>query len=422
MFWQISGVALIGLVAGRAGLGLVDTLQRSRHERRLRRLELEQLETRLQTLRDARRRKAAAPEPWSGFRKFVVKRRVPECGDICSFYLTPHDGRALPDFKPGQYLTFQLKIPGQPKPVTRCYSLSDGINPDYYRVSIKRVPAPKEPAGVPPGLGSNFFHDHVKEGDILDVKAPSGHFCVEPAHDRPMVLIGGGIGVTPMLSIANTLLKRPTTREIWFLYGLRNGKEHIMAEHLRTLARENPNVRLHVCYSQPDPTDREGEDYQHKGRVNTEFLKKVLPSNNYDYFICGPGPMMEDVVNGLREWGVPDTSVFFEAFGPASVKRAAKTTAPFVAAAAKDEPSFDVVFSKSGRTIKWDGAAESLLEFAEAQGITMDSGCRAGNCGSCMVALKSGSVEYLAGHGASADPGTCLACVCKPKGAVVVDA
>lgn len=421
MFWQISGVALIGLAAGQAGLSLVNALRRNRHEKQLRQLELEQLRTRLQTLRDARQRKASAPEPWSGFRKFVVKRRVPECGDICSFYLAPHDARPLPDFKPGQYLTFQLKIPGAPKPVTRCYSLSDGINPEYYRVSIKRVPAPRDPPGLPPGVGSNFFHDHVREGDILDVKAPSGHFCVEPDHERPMVLIGGGIGVTPMLSIANTLLSRPTSREIWFLYGLRNGREHVMAEHLRTLARDNPNLRLHVCYSQPDETDRHGEDYHHRGRVNTDFLKKILPSNNYDFFICGPGPMMEDVTAGLREWGVPDSSVFFEAFGPASVKRAAKpvetTPAQTLAASA-----IEIVFSKSGRTVHWDAGAESLLEFAEAQGIVMDSGCRAGNCGSCMVALKSGAVEYLAGHGADADPGTCLACVCKPRENIVVDA
>lgn len=420
MFWQISGVALVGLVAGRAAYGLVDAVRRGRHEQRLRRLEVDQLETRLQTLRDARQRKAASPEPWSGYRKFVVKRRVPECADICSFYLAPHDGRPLPDFKPGQYLTFQLRIPGAPKPVTRCYSLSDGINPDYYRVSIKRVPAPRDQPGVPPGVGSNFFHDHVQEGDIVDVKAPSGHFCIEPGHDRPVVLIGGGIGVTPMLSIANTVLSRPTSREIWFLYGLRNGKEHIMAEHLRTLAQNNPNVRLHVCYSQPDANDRSGEDYHHQGRVNTEFLKKILPSNNYDFFICGPGPMMEDVVNGLREWGVPDSSVFFEAFGPASVKRT-KTVAPFMVET-KAGPSFDIIFAKSGRTVQWSAAAESLLEFAEEQGVVMDSGCRAGNCGSCMVALKEGEVEYEAGHGASADPGTCLACVCKPKGRIVVDA
>jgi len=422
MFWQISGVALIGLVAGRAGFALADALQRNRYEKSRRELELEQLQIRLEMLRDVRKRKAAAPEPWSGFRKFVVKRRVPECGDICSFYLAPHDGRPLPDFKPGQYLTFQLKVPGAPKPVTRCYSLSDGINPDYYRVSIKRVPAPRDRPEIAPGVGSNFFHDHIKEGDLIDVKAPSGHFCIEPNHERPMVLIGGGIGVTPMLSIANTVLRRPTAREIWFLYGLRNGKELIMAEHLRTLARDNPNFRLHICCSQPDPTDRPGDHYDHQGRVNTEFLKKILPSNNYDFFICGPGPMMEDVTAGLREWGVPDTSVFFEAFGPASVKRAAKPVENLATDAKTAGPAIEVVFSKSGRSVNWNAQSESLLEFAESQGIVMDSGCRAGNCGSCMVALKSGTVEYLAGHGASADPGTCLACVCKPREKIVVDA
>jgi uncharacterized protein len=419
-FWQVSGVALVGLVAGRAALILLDAIKRSKHVQLLRQLELEQHQARLEILRDTRRRKASAVEPWNGFRKFVVSRRAPECGDVCSFYLTPHDGRPLPEFKPGQYLTFQLKVPGAPKPVTRCYSLSDGIRPDYYRVSIKRVPAPRDRPEIPPGVGSNFFHDSIKEGDIIDVKAPSGHFCVEPGHERPMVLIGGGIGVTPMLSIVNTVLGRTTTREIWFLYGVRTANELIMAEHLRALTRDNPNLRLHICCSQPDNSDVHGEHYHHRGRVNTEFLKAILPSNNYDFFICGPGPMMEDITTGLREWGVPDTSVFFEAFGPASVKRAAKPTE--VAAGTPAAPALEVVFSKTGRTTTWTGKHDSLLEFAEAEGIVMDSGCRAGNCGSCMIAIKSGTVDYHVGHGASVERGTCLACVCKPKEKLVVDA
>jgi ferredoxin-NADP reductase len=418
MFWQLAGAVLVGLVTVWMAVVLVGAIRRVRGDARRRKLELAQLETQLEMLRDVRRRRAAAPEPWSGIRKFVVKQRVAECDGVCSFYLAPHDGRPLPEFKPGQYLTFQLKVPGQPKLVTRCYSLSDSPRPDYYRVSIKRV-APAEPgdAGATAGVGSSFFHDQVKEGDILDVKAPAGRFCLEAAHERSVVLIGGGIGVTPVLSMVNALVRKNAEREIWFLYGLRNGSEHVQREHLQALAKGNPNLRLHICYSQPRPADVQGRDFHHAGRANTEFLKKLLPSNNYDFFICGPGPMMEEMTQGLSEWGVPETSIFFEAFGPASVKRAAKP-----AEVSKPEPGIEVTFAKSGRTVVWDGKTSTLLEFAERHGIPMDSGCRAGNCGTCVVAVKAGAVDYMAGHGASAEPGTCLACVCKPREKLVIDA
>ena len=129
---------------------------------------------------------------WSGFRKFRVAKKIMEKGDCCSFYLEPHDGRELPAFLPGQYLTFKLKVPGQPKEVTRCYSLSDSPNPQYYRVTIKRVPPPPKSPELPPGVSSNHFNSNVNEGDILDVKAPSGNFHIDVEAQSPVVLIGGG--------------------------------------------------------------------------------------------------------------------------------------------------------------------------------------------------------------------------------------
>jgi len=422
MFWQLSGALFVGLVTVWMAVALVGAIRQVRGDARRRKFELAQLQTKLEILRDVRRRRASAPEPWSGLRKFVVRQKVAECDGICSFYLAPHDGRPLPEFKPGQYLTFQLKVPGRPKPVTRCYSLSEAPRPDYYRVSIKRVPAAvPENAGMTAGVGSGFFHDQVREGDILDVKAPAGHFCLDASHERPLVLIGGGIGVTPVLSMLNALVRTPVEREIWFIYALRNGSEHLQPGHLQTLAKENPNIHVHICYSQPRPADVQGRDFHHAGRLDVEFLKKLLPSNNYDFLICGPGPMMETLTKGLSDWGVPDTSVFFEAFGPASIKRAAKP-ADKAGEILQPEARIEVTFAKSGRTLVWDGSAPSLLEFAEQHGVPMDSGCRAGNCGSCVVAVKAGGVDYLAGHGASAEPGTCLACVCKPREKLVIDA
>src|SRR6266567_4320492 len=119
---------------------------------------------------------------WNGYRKFTVAKKARECEDVCAFYLKPHDGKALPPFKPGQYLTFQLDIPGRDKPLVRCYSISDGPHrTDYYRVTIKKEKAPPDKPDLPPGAASSFFCDAVKEGDILNVKAPSGHFFLDMA-------------------------------------------------------------------------------------------------------------------------------------------------------------------------------------------------------------------------------------------------
>ncbi len=358
---------------------------------------------------------------WSGLRKFRINHKVPEGGGICSFYLVPHDGKEIPQFDPGQYLTFNLRLPDREKPLVRCYSLSDGISQrEHYRVSIKRADPPRKAPDAPPGLSSSFFHNGLEEGDIVDVKAPSGNFYLDMSKHTPVVLIGGGIGLTPMLSMLNTLCESGSKRETWLFYGVRHGEEHIMREHLAQLEAEHENVHLQVCYSNPrDGADIDGSDYHHAERVSIELFKRVLPSNNYEYYICGPGPMMESMTSGLREWGVPDSDVHFEAFGPASVK---KTPGVEKKAAPVGADAIEVIFSKSGKTLKWDGSAESILELAENNGIDMDSGCRAGSCGTCITALKEGEVDYIEEPGALPEESSCLACIAVPKNNLTLDA
>ena len=410
----ICGLILyVGLLTGGSVRRLWFERQRGRLEQERLALEIQAARLRIQTVEQAR-------SAWNGVRKFTVEKKVEECADTCSFFLKPHDGKPLPPFKPGQYLTFQLTIPGQSRPLVRCYSLSDCARPTHYRVTIKRcLPPPK--TEHPPGLGSSFFCDSVKEGDILDVKAPNGHFFLDLEKERPVVLISGGIGVTPLVSMANALVEAGSTREIWFFFGARSGEDHMFKDYMAELAAKHPNVRMQVCYSRPHPTDVKGRDYHHEGRVSVELFKQLLPSNNYDYFLCGPGPFMESITDDLRAWGVPDAWVHFEAFGPASVKRAAKpevkaslTQAPFAGA--------QVQFVRSGKSVAWNTSCGSLLELADEQGVKIDAGCRAGNCGSCLVAIKSGEVEYVGEAGAEVERGSCLTCICKPKGALVLDA
>jgi len=357
---------------------------------------------------------------WSGWRKFEVAERVDEGGDICSFYLAPHDKQALPPFMPGQFLTFQLKLPGSSGATVRCYSLSDSPKGDRYRISVKRQVPPRDPAKADiQKSSSNFLHDQAKPGDILDVKAPSGHFYLDPSRHHPVVLIGGGVGLTPVLSMLNTLVERRSEQEIWFFYGVRNRREHVMRDHLDRIARENPNVRIRVCYSDPEEGDVEGTHFQHAGRVGIDLFKKLLPSNNYEYYFCGPPPMMTSLYEGLREWGVPEEHIHFEAFGPASVKRVAQVAKP---AEGGPAPTMQVTFARTAKTVAWDPSFTSLLEFAEANGVAMESGCRAGNCGTCVAAVKAGEVKYVTTPGSPPGAGSCLTCCSVPAGDLSIDA
>lgn len=362
---------------------------------------------------------------WSGFRAFRVARRVTEdsAAQVCSFYLEPEDGAPLSAFKPGQFLTFRLDVPGGDGSgagqITRCYSLSDAPRPDYYRVSIKRVPPPAA-GGFPSGRSSNFFHDHVQVGTTLQVRAPSGHFCLEPG-SSPIVLIAGGIGITPMLSMLEWCQAHQPEREVWFFYGVRNSGEAAFAKQLLATAAANPGVHLRLCFSDPLPEDRLGLDFHHPGRVEVNLFRMELPLKPYHYYICGPTPMMEAMVSALEDWGVPDANIHFEAFGPASIKRRASEAAM----GNMNEPAsgeITVTFAKSGKQARWSPQSGSLLEFAEAQGVAIDSGCRAGGCGSCQITIRSGEVAYRQSPDYDPEPGTCLMCVCTPKTDVTLEA
>ena len=355
---------------------------------------------------------------WNGFRKFSIDRKEMEADGVCSFYLRPHDNKPLPPFQPGQFLTFQLPIPGQPKPVIRCYSLSDSPNPDYYRVTIKKVPPPRDKPDAPWGLSSSYFHEQLQQNDILDVKAPGGQFHIDLAKHTPVVLIGGGVGITPVLSMLNALIDLGAKREVWFFLGVPNGSQHAMKAHLEALDRDHENVHLNICYSDPAEGDVEGRDYHHKGHVSVALFKELLPSNNFDFYTCGPPPMMQAIEKDLREWGVPDKHIHYEAFGPATVKKRAEVQPEDKDAAT----SAEVKFARSGKTVAWSEADGSLLELAEAHGVTIDFGCRAGNCGTCKTAIQSGKVDYISEPGEPPEDGSCLACISVPAGALSLDA
>ncbi len=364
---------------------------------------------------------------WSGWRGFRVAQRVFEdlAQSQCSFYLQPVDGQPLPPFRPGQFLTFALDVATQAagqvpasRSITRCYSLSDGPAPTHYRITVKRVGAPAGQTAVAPGLSSNHFHDRVQVGDVLRVKAPAGHFFIDTDPALPVVLIGGGIGITPMMSMLRWCVAEQPQRALHLFYGLRNSAEHAFKAVLEDLAAAHPALHLHVVYSRPGGSDVQGRDYRHRGHVDVALLRQTLPHGRHAFYVCGPPAMMATLVPALADWGVPVADTHYEAFGPASVRLPGAAGAADQAAAATT--AVEVRFRRAGRSLTWDGSDATLLDFAERHGIEVESGCRSGGCGSCETRVLQGAVRYAQPPDHEVAPGHCLLCVGRPSTASLV--
>lgn len=366
----------------------------------------------------------AQAEAEHGFRSFQVERKVPESDTITSFYLMPEDGKRGHAFLPGQFLTFRLSIPGEPKPVIRTYSLSDSPGHDYYRVSIKREAAPVSAPNVRPGLSSTYFHNLVEPGAVLETGPPRGKFHIEPHSDRALVLLSAGVGLTPMVSMTNAVVESGAQRRVWFIHGARNGREHAMGKHLRQLAQMHDNVHVHVRYSQPDEADVLGRDHDSTGRIDITLLKRLLPFDDYEFYLCGPAPFMKTLYCGLLATGVAQARIHYEFFGPGSLLAdEAKPVGPAASRSAEQELANEVqvTFARSGLTVPWDPELDTLLELAEHHGLNPDYSCRSGICQTCMSDLIEGEVEYAEEPLDPPGAKRVLICCARPRGNLVVD-
>jgi ferredoxin-NADP reductase len=352
---------------------------------------------------------------WAGWRDLVITRVVDEAPDVRSFHLIARDGRPLAPFEPGQFLAFRLhpagKGEGDGEAVIRCYSLSgDPADLASYRVTVKRL---RGGQGGRDGVGSSHFHG-LTEGDIVEAKAPSGHFFLDRESARPAVFIGAGIGATPVLAMAKAMAASPQAPESWLFLGAHDASQALFKGEAAALAEAG--VRVVRCHAHPAPGDRPGLDHDEAGRITIDLLRRLLPDGKRRFHLCGPPGMMADLVAGLAAWGVAEGDILYEAFGPATVRRAAPPPE------GEGAPSSEVVFARSGKTRPWEASAGSLLDLAEASGLSLEAGCRAGNCGTCALPLTEGEVTYLSPPGAPPEPGICLPCVCIPKGRVVLQA
>lgn len=250
-----------------------------------------------------------APGGWAGFRPFVVERKVKESDVISSFYLKPQDGGAISGYLPGQYITVRVKPEHQPYAQIRHYSLSAAPGGDAYRISVKREGGAP---GKPEGVVSTYLHDQVKEGDVLEISAPAGTFTLDMTQTIPLVLISGGVGLTPMVSMLETVLKEQPERKVTFIHAAINESFHAMREHIEQLDTSHDNLKSYICYEKPL-----GQGFCHKtGYIDLPWLQEIV-SQNSDFYFCGPVPFMSAVNKALKEWGVPEERIHYEFFGPA---------------------------------------------------------------------------------------------------------
>ena len=356
------------------------------------------------------------------YRTLVVTRKVPESQSITSFYLRAEDGEPLDRFLPGQFLPLQLNIPGQYKPVVRTYSLSNRPGMARYRLTIKREAAPPDRRDTYPGVSSNYFHDHVDVGSRLLAKAPRGKFYLDPNGTTPIVLVSAGVGLTPLVSMLEAVVAASASRPTWFVHGARNGRVHAMGALVRRIDEEHDNVHSHIRYSRPGTEDAIGRDFDDEGHVDVELLQRLLPNPDCDFYLCGPTAFLQSLFTGLLAWGIAEHRIHYEFFGPASAlkERARVATPKRVAQAGECCNEVEVTFSKSGVRAHWNPSLDSILDLAEAVGLSPDYSCRSGICQTCICELEKGEVEYVLEPLDPPDEGSVLICCSKPTSAVVI--
>jgi ferredoxin-NADP reductase/phenylpropionate dioxygenase-like ring-hydroxylating dioxygenase large terminal subunit len=320
-----------------------------------------------------------------------VFKTEPESEIITSFYLRRTDGKPIEPWEAGQFLPIRVTIPGAPQPVLRTYTLSTAPNRDHYRLSIRR--------GDGDALVSRFLHANAKPGFRIEAMMPRGKFVLDPAAERPVVFLSGGVGVTPMIAMANHLLEKGRQtgryRPVYFVHGTNNGRVHAFGAHVRELATRHPAMKVHVRYSQPCSEDRLGVTHDGDGHVTLEVLKEALPFGDYDFYLCGPPGFMQSLYDGLVALGVRRERIHLESFATGTALRVDLMPEPRAAAGGTSDGAVSVRFAKSGIGAEWTRDKGTLLEFAEAAGLAPAFGCRSGICGSCATRITGGSVEYV---------------------------
>lgn len=328
---------------------------------------------------DARLREREQRSQWQRWRVHSMQQ---ESADIRSLVLAPEAGVA-PDFAAGQHLPIRITTAAG-ETLLRTYSLSSAPSDGQLRISVKAQ-----------GVVSRHLHEQVQVGDVLDVRPPLGSFTLNSDSKRPLVLIGAGVGITPLLSMLREQVALGQGRRIHFFQGARTLADLPFQAELRELVqRAGGLLKIHRALSTPEADALPGRDYEQQGRIELAQIKAALPFDDYDFYLCGPAAFTQAIYDGLRDLNVADVRIHAEAFGPSTLKR--RTDGPaatFVQPPAATEP-VPVYFSASSKEARWKPDSGSLLELAESRGLTPEFSCRGGSCGTCKTRLLSGQVHY----------------------------
>ncbi|CAN7179475.1 NO-inducible flavohemoprotein [Paenibacillus sp. LjRoot153] len=257
---------------------------------------------------------ALQPGGWSDFRPFVIARKERESDVITSFYLTPQDQGPIAGFEAGQYVSIRVQIPGDDYTHIRQYSLSNASGQPFYRISVKREDT--NPA-VPAGKVSVYLHNQVQEGDVVWLSAPAGDFTLDSADTRPITLLSGGVGLTPMVSMLHSLVTTQPDRKVTFIHAAQNGGHHALRTEVEQLAKEHPQVTIAWCYAQPTAVDTREQAYHKEGFLDLPWIQSLVPTADGCFYFCGPLPFMKTVNQSLIAWGVAEADRHYEFFGPA---------------------------------------------------------------------------------------------------------
>lgn len=258
---------------------------------------------------------SAQPNGWQGFANFRVLRKEKESDIITSFYLAPAAGGGVPDFKPGQYVTVRVATPCG-HTTMRNYSLSDKPGQDYLRISVKREVGAR--ADTPKGFVSNFLHDTVEVDAVIEVGPPCGEFFLDTAAhaERPLVLLGAGIGITPLMSMLQTALETTPGRRIILAHACLHEGVQAFRSVLDDLAARHANLTVRHCYSEATPEGIVRAQGAVSGMIDAALIQSLVPDRDADYYFCGPKPFMVNIYHQLLGWGIPASQVHFEFFGP----------------------------------------------------------------------------------------------------------
>lgn len=250
---------------------------------------------------------------WTGWRPFVVKQKVKESEEITSFYLYPSDGGDVADFSAGQYISLRLFLPELNLLQPRQYSISCAPNDKYYRISVKRETGSKHPDG----MISNRLHQHINEGDLVDLSAPAGSFVLN-TNTNPKVFISGGVGQTPLMAMLETLVanKEETKLPITWIHGCKGSQVHAFNKQIEAFATTVPTLKHHIFYDQV----AESTVKLHEGWVDLSVIKDDVFIPDADYYICGPAAFINKHYTYLVEHGINKQHIHFEEFGPASLQ------------------------------------------------------------------------------------------------------